>query len=550
MLHTILLWTAGSWAASPATPPLKDELLASFHELTRPAAEGGPDHACLTPLVRQLKDNWDLFSPAERAEITSKLAPWATDLKTAMRPRADVSAPPPPGLSSTPCFTWSGSYEILEDPNGRFYVTWETGAIDEDTAQELLDAMTHGWEKEVDELGWWEPAGTDTYPMLVYVYDDASAAGAYTTVEYCSDSVGYIPYIVIGSGSFYGGTWYEDMAVHEFNHASQWGYTDDAGWVNTNIDLWWWEATATWVQEHVNPDNNWWSQYIWGYTNAPYVSLETSSQSNTTDFWHMYGMAIWAFYLDEHVGGHDLVQDTWEFAATSSDRNIDIEELMEGVDLDFEEVYLGFITNSVVMDFDERRYFGTVEYTEEVDELPASGEPSRHTPEGYGQNFIRIDKDAAEEGTTATVTFNGDNDEEWYALVVQADGKELIAVQQMELNENQKGTADIVFDGDSDFVLVVSPKGDFTSGKDYSWSVEAVEVEPEPEEETETGDSGAVTEEEGEEEEEGGQEGDGAFNTDEEPKGGTCGCASGGASGSLGLGALVGALALARRRRR
>ncbi len=548
MLHTILLWTAGSSAATLETPTLKDELMSSFHELTAPVEAGGPDHVCLTPLVRQLKDNWEVFSPAEKAEITAKLAPWASDLKTAMTPRAPVDAPAPPVLSSSPCFTWSGSYDVLEDPEGRFYVTWEPGAIDEDTAEELLESLTLGYEVEVDELGWREPAGMSNYPMLVYVYDDSSAAGAYTTVEYCSDSVGYIPYIVIGSGSFYGGSWYQDMAVHEFNHASQFGYTDTRGYINTNLDLWWWEATATYIQEYTYSDNNWWSQYITGYTSAPYVSMETSSQSNTTDFWHMYGMAIWAFYLDEHVGGHELVQATWEYAAESNDRSLDIEELMEGVDVDFEEAYLGFIVNNTVMDFEERRYFGSVDLADEVTELPASGEPTRKEPEGYGQNYIEIDRDAADEGTVAEVSFDGDNDEEWYVLVAQVDGKELIETQQLELGPNNGGSVEITFDGESDFILIVSPKGDDTSGKSYSWAVEEVVVEEEPEEEPEPSETDTSEEEETETDPQG-EEGDGAFNPDEEPKGSTCGCASTEAPAGLGLAAALGALTLLRRRR-
>lgn len=513
---------------------IRAELLSSFHELTRPASEGGPGHVCLTPLVRRLTERWDLFSPAEKAEITAKLAPWATDLREAVRPR---TAPPPPAGAS-PCFVWGGDYEVLTDPNDRFYVTWEPGAIDEDTAEDLLDALTEGYETEVGELGWRQPTGMSSYPMLVYVYDDDSAAGAYTTVEWCDD-VGYTPYIVIGSGSFYGGSWYKDMAVHEFNHASQFGYTDQRGSINTNIDLWWWEATATWVQEYVYASNNWWSQYITGYTNAPYIALERSSQSDYTDFWHMYGMAIMAFYLDEHVGGHDLVQDTWKFAARSDERSLSFEEIMEGVDQDWEEVYLGFIANSVVMDFDESRYFGSVKTADEVDELPASGESSeRKAPEGYGQNYILFEADAAEPGTRVAVSFDGEDGVDWYAMMVQTDGDAILDQWLLDLDDEAKGETEFEIDGNSEHYLIVSPATTSASGREYSWSAEAIEDE-EPEEEPSEG--------EGETEEPEGEEGDGAFDPD--TKASTCGCGTTGSAGA-GLAWAVGALALARRRRR
>lgn len=389
----------------------------------------------------------------------------------------------------------------------------------------------------------------DDYPMLVYVYEDDSSAGAYTTVNWCSDSVGYMSYIVASSGSFYGSSWYEDMAVHEFNHASQWGYTDTEGYVNTNVDLWWWEATATWVQEHVNPDLNWWSQYIWGYTNAPYLAMETSNQSNNTDFWHMYGMSIWAFYLDEHVGGHDFVMGTWELAASSRDRSLDVTEMIEDMGEDFEEVYLGFIINNVVMDFDERRYFGSVELTDSVDELPASGESDRKDPEGYGQNYIEIAEDALGEGRTARVSFDGEDEVDWYAVLVQSDGKELVDYQLIELDDAQSGEAEITFDGESTFTLVISPLTTSSSGRSYTWSVdEAEEEEPAPEEEEPTEEPAPEEEEEPVAEEPEGEEGDGAFEP-ETKDAGVCGCATTNGTTGLGLAGLVGMLALSRRRR-
>lgn len=545
MLQTLALWAFAAQAAPPigASSPtdLRAALMTSFHELTAPMEAGGPDHACLTPLVRQLKENWALFSPAEKAEITATLAPWASDLSAAVHPR---TAAPTSSMASTPCFGLSGSYDVLTDPNGRFYVAWESGSIDEDTAQDLLDALTQGYETEIDDLDWREPAGMNKYPLLVYVYDAPSTAAAYTTVDYCS-GVGYMPYIVVGSGSFYGGTWYQDMAVHEFNHASQYAYTDTRGSINQNIDLWWWEATATWTQEYVYPNNNWWSQYISGYTNSPYLAMETSNQSNNTDFWHMYGMSIWAFYLDEHEGGFDMVQGTWEYAASSSSRSLGVDELIEGVGGDWDEVYEGFIANNVVMDFDERRYFGSIKATEEVSELPASGEPSRKTPEGWGQNYITIDKDAASAGTHAQISFNGDDDVDWYALVVTAYRNKVTDTVVMELDDHQKGTAEIVFDGDSEFALVVSPNSSRQTGRDYSWSIEEVEAtEPDPAEDS--GDSGGS--DEGVDPPDS-KDGDAAFNPDDDKTGGVCGCSMSGAPGGLALGGLLALAALSRRRR-
>ena len=184
------------------------------------------------------------------------------------------------------------------------------------------------------------------------------------------------------------------MAVHEFNHASQFAYTDTAGSINTNLDLWFWESTATYMQEQVNPSNNWWSQYISGYSSNPDIAMEASSQSDTSVFWHMYGMAIWQFYLDQYVGGEPFVQGIWENASSSSDRNITADEMVEDMGEDFDDVYTGFMANNVAMDYKERSYYPSVDEVDEVDELPASGaSSSRSAPQGLGQNFITFNTD-------------------------------------------------------------------------------------------------------------------------------------------------------------
>ena len=81
MLTLIALWSASALASPPTERgALREDLLLQFQELTRPGDGVTPDQACLTPLVRQLVDNWDLFSSAEKAEMTSKLAPFKADL--------------------------------------------------------------------------------------------------------------------------------------------------------------------------------------------------------------------------------------------------------------------------------------------------------------------------------------------------------------------------------------------------------------------------------------------------------------------------------------
>ena len=93
---------------------------------------------------------------------------------------------------------------------------------------------------------------------MVLVPRNNSYAGAYTTVEYCSGS-GCMPYIVAYSGSFNSGNWWKTMACHELNHAIQFSY-------GFSHEFWWWEATATWIEEYVYPSFNDWADMTYVYS--------------------------------------------------------------------------------------------------------------------------------------------------------------------------------------------------------------------------------------------------------------------------------------------
>lgn len=535
MTALLLLLSQAFAAPSVDARATHDALLQLWKDLR---AESETRMVCFTPLVRALQENWGLFTPEEQAAFTAHLAPFATDLTDGLAPAGD--APPPPA-SGEPCFIYDDNpYETLDDPKGRFQVQWEPDAIDEETAQDLLDALTYSYETEIDELGWREPDGMSRYPMMIYVYEDNRTAAAYTTVGRCS-GVGYMPYIVIASGSFYGGSWYEDMVAHEFVHASQYAYTDDAGSYNYNVDLWWWEATATWAQEYVYPDNNWWSQYISGYTDATYLAMQVSNQSDNTKFWHMYGMAIWAFYLDQHWGGHDMVQDTWEYAAEHWNTAQNVDDWTEGVGVDFDEAYQDFIVTNVVMDYDPSRYFGNVKVSATVSELPDSGESSStKAPQGYGQNYLKIKSDAAEAGTDAVVHVDGENDNTWLALLVTVDGNDIEDVQTFDLDDTNQGDLDIRFDGDKEFWIVLSPMDNKSSGRSYTWSVTVDESAVVTDGEDDTADEVPDLPE--------GQDGDDAFNPEKADEGTGCGCATGTSGSSVGLALGLAALMLRRRR--
>jgi hypothetical protein len=270
-----------------------------------------------------------------------------------------------------------------------------------------------------------------------------------------------MPYIVAYAGSFSASSgWYKTMAAHEFNHATQFYY-------GYGQEFYYWEATASWLEEYVYPSqNDWASSIYYGYSQQPHISMNASDQNDNDVFWHMYSMAVWNFYLDEHVGGHDLIQEIWENTPRNRQYNYWMPDAIEDAGLDFAEVYTGFLATVAVMDFSEERYFSP---PDTADSLPASGAGDRDLPQSLGQSFIRIEDGAAEDGETVKVTFDGEDGVEWFAVIARGSENNLDTYTTIELDEDGAGTGTIEASDGQDLYLIVSPMDDAV-GSDYRWS--------------------------------------------------------------------------------
>ncbi len=362
--------------------------------------------ACGTGVVQQLKDNWDWFTPEERAELTNLVAPFKEDLLQAL----PANPPPPPGeFPEGTCWEQMGTYRHATD---HFAVEWDGSNIEESDIEDFGEALETAWSNQVEELGWRQPHKSDEYKVMVYV-DSSNYAGAYTSVEVCSGS--QLAYIVTGNGIFWG-DWYQDLAAHEFNHAIQFAY----GYAH---EFYFWESTATYIEEQTYPSHNAWAPYIAGYTANPWIAMNASSQQSQDIFSHMYAMAILNFYLDEYVGGHDLIRELWEYSERfpMDVYNLYLPDALESLDHDWNEIYTGFIAANTVMDYEEGNRMGRVERMDWFDELPVNSANSERVtrPESLGQNFWRLNGDAADSDEPDLVLlFEGELDGEWLVLLV------------------------------------------------------------------------------------------------------------------------------------
>ena len=520
MTTTLLSLLIGTAAAEPAPEYLNPEALwerfqTHFDEDGVPVAVAGHESGCLTGIVMELRDNLDLLEDWQQQQVLMTIEPW--------RKHADPNAPP------EPCFGHYGENYIVGE---HFSVEWDGDTVSQATAQAYLDALEESWSIEVDELGWYGPSGASQTQILAYIAS-GNYAGAYTTVASCSSgSVSAMPYIVAYSGSFYAGQWYLTMAAHEFHHATQFYY-------GYGHEFYWWEASATWMEEYVYPARNDWASPIYsGYTQQPHIAFNASDQNDDAVFWHMYAMAIWAFYLDEHVGGHDLIQQIWELGWQYNNvyYGLWMPDVIEELGYDFDEIYAGFLATVAVADFAEPAFFYQPVWSAEIDELPSAGDaPSVDAPQSLGQNFIRFDSSLGTDDQAIEVSFDGQDGVEWYAVLVRGQENILSDYISIELDEDGAGTGQLSFPaGDEDIYLVVSPKDPSAVGNHYNWSraeeftyewtAELVAAEPDDGEPGSGGDGG----------------GNGGGKS-------ACGCSASG--GALSAAWAVGLLALARRRR-
>lgn len=108
----------------------------------------------------------------------------------------------------------------------------------------------------------------------------------------------------------YGGDYTKPLrvtAAHEYHHAVQFGYF-------TNGPTWFFESTAAWVEDEVYDNINDNYQYLTGYFNYPYMSIDWIEADNAPD----NGYRDWIFlrYISEKYG-RNIIRKFWEIAGTS-----------------------------------------------------------------------------------------------------------------------------------------------------------------------------------------------------------------------------------------
>ncbi len=135
-------------------------------------------------------------------------------------------------------------------------------------------------------------------------------------------------------------------AAHEYFHAIQLGYDgDEATWLL--------ESTAVWMEEEHYDDVNDCYQYMIPWFEKPHLSLKYNYGL------HPYGSFILFKYIDEHLGGQDIIKRTWEqsriFDSQESDYSIQAVDLaLKSVNHTFKKALNNMAIANCILSSDER----------------------------------------------------------------------------------------------------------------------------------------------------------------------------------------------------
>ncbi len=370
---------------------------------------------CATPLILEIKANWERMSPAAR----KLLMPYTT------RP------------------TYEDSEYTYDSPAGHFKIHYtKTGDaavyqsdVDEDQdgvpdyVNQCGRILDHIWAKEVDTLGYaappsdsyyppdWDNGGDGKYDVYMEELPTLLFGASYPEDQVEPGAPVFTSYLTLQNDFSY---WVDEhpmynnvyepfsvTAAHEFFHAIHFGY--DATEAEMEGDSvyrpYWMEISAVWMEDMVFDDINDYLGYLPHFYDRPWLSLRTFD--NLYDY-HPYASCVWAFFLQEKYG-MEIVKRIWEKCAEVPGDNVlqATAEILQGPPYytSFEEAFRGFtIWNFFIGDraipelfYSEGELFVdrygdplemAVERLHKNYPVDLSGPSFSHRPEDLGSNYV------------------------------------------------------------------------------------------------------------------------------------------------------------------
>lgn len=283
--------------------PLDDYYLSRFSpkaQAARVIPDPGPDsehagHAerCLTPLYRSLKRDFQKLLPETQKTLAKELS-------------LPVLASEATFISPTGLFTIHYARSGTDAPN----LTDADQDQTPDWVEKVADVFDEVYRVEVAVMGYRQPPGARYHVYLKDLASQSVYGYAKTDGLAGSSATSMTSYIEIDKE--FSQNVYPDppeislkaTAAHEYHHAIQFGY-------NFYFDMWYAEATATWIEDEVFDSVN----QLYGYLRSYLPKSSTLSLNAALDGGSEYGRWIFIRHLSErHTPA--LLKDFWTTLGT------------------------------------------------------------------------------------------------------------------------------------------------------------------------------------------------------------------------------------------
>ena len=219
-------------------------------------------------------------------------------------PFSRTTSPPPAsgkGLWGSPL-----ANQVSSD---NFTIGWATGDGKTEDAERLLVVLEQAWTELVETEDWPAPASSETY-LLWVIFDRSIGHTGYTTLLYDAEFPDGVPVVYLNPTYASYGTFWEHLAVHEFNHMLQYAVRD---WSGGASEAWYWEASAEWACELAVPELDIYALQTTYYAEDPDLRFDTINGG------HEYGMLVLNAWLEEHLLGPGGLREVWLAAGERPD---------------------------------------------------------------------------------------------------------------------------------------------------------------------------------------------------------------------------------------
>ena len=266
--------------------------------ITAPAEN--PAERCLTPLYHGVRKDWKKLSSETQKTLAKSLAkPVTSDSFTSEHftihyDPSGIHAPPPADANVNGVPDW------VERVAAEFEVVYsrETGQTSGNLGYNPAPTAGASYDVYLQNLAPVEFGHTNADPPLT---PGLNSVTSYIVIDNDFTDPVYTPYNPIEG--------LQMTAAHEYHHAIQYGY-------NYFFDIWFAEATSTWIEDEVYDPINQLYEYLPGYMRNSTLSLDAPppfSKVNGAG----YGRCIFNRHLAERYG-QDILKAIWGRLATLS----------------------------------------------------------------------------------------------------------------------------------------------------------------------------------------------------------------------------------------